>query len=120
MFRLVASKFVCSGAVPSYIVDVCITLLRFSFVILVFVAFIAMSPLFSYIKGFETVSLKFSVLPSIALSVAGWLIRRKLLKEDSHRVQSAHPTEHTSTGHSLNAEREDEEQSSEEQQYLLA
>ena len=53
------------------VVDVCITLLSFSFVILVFVAFIAMSPLFTYIKGFETVSLKFSVLPSIALSVAG-------------------------------------------------
>ena len=68
----------CLGAV-----DVFAILFSSSFVIFIFVAFITISLTHSDVKGFEAVSLKFSLLPSIALSVAGWLIRAKLLKEDS-------------------------------------
>ena len=103
------------------VVDVCAALISFGFVVLVFVAVFA---IFTNLKvsGFETVSLKFSLLPSLALSVAGWLIRKKLLKKDSHTVQLAHLTDHGATGlSSSDGRREDEhEQSPEDQQYLLA
>lgn len=99
---------------------VCIILLSILFILLVFVAVLAMT-LFSYlkVKGFETVPLKFSLLPSLVLSVAGWFIRKKLLKEDSHAVQPIHPTDYGATGHSLN-DGGSVEKSQEEQQHLLA
>ena len=102
-------------------VDVCAMLFSFSFVLLVFFAFIVMFPIFTYTKvtGFEAVSLKFSLVPSLALSVAGWLIRKKLLKKDGHVVQSADLTDRRGTGHSLNdGERLNE--SSEEEEHLSA
>ena len=103
------------------VVDVCAALISFGFVVLVFVAVFA---IFTNLKvsGFDVVSLKFSLLPSLALSVAGWLIRKKLLKKDSHTVQLAHLTDHGATGlSSSDGRREDEhEQSPEDQQYLLA
>ena len=103
------------------VVDVCAALISFCFVILVFVAVIA---IFTNLKvsGFEAVFLKFSLFPSIALSVAGWLIKKKLLNKDSHKVQPAHLTDHGATGlSSSDGRREDEhEQSPEDQQCLLA
>ena len=72
------------------VVDVCAALSSFCFVVLVFVAAFA---IFTNLKvsGFEVVSLKFSLLPSLALSVAGWLILKKFLKKDGH-IQSNRPT----------------------------
>ena len=94
------------------------------FHIIKILAFIVVVAIFAYLKvsGFEAVSLKFSLLPSLALSVAGWLIRKKLLNKDSHKVQPAHLTHNGATGHHSNDGRmEDElEQSLEDQQYLLA
>ena len=103
------------------VVDVCAMLFSFSFVLLVFFAFIVMFPIFTYTKvtGFEAVSLKFSLVPSLALSVAGWLIRKKLLKKDGHVVQSADLTDRRGTGHSLN-DRERLNESSEEEEHLSA
>lgn len=71
------------------------------------------------VNGFEIVSLKFSLLPSIALSVAGWLIKKKLQKEESHTIQLHNPTDHGTTGQLLN-NGDTEEQSTEEQQHFLA
>jgi len=108
------------------VVDVCAILFSFSFVLLVFLAFIVLFPIFTYtnvtgfeVTGFEAVSLNFSLVSSLALSVAGWLIRKKLLKEDGHAVQSADHTDRRETGHSLNdGERLNE--SSEEEEHLSA
>ena len=84
-------------------VVLCIVLHSLLFALLALVAVVAMTQLFSYlkVKGFETVSLRFSVFPSLALSLAGWFIRKKLLKEDIH-AQPAHLTDNGATGHSLN------------------
>lgn len=107
------------------VVDMCATLLGSSFVVIVFVAFIGMSSLFSNsnyylkVKGFDIVSLKFSLLPSVVLSVAGWLIKKKLLKEDNHTIQLPHSTHHGATGQLFN-NGDTEEQSLEEQQHFLA
>jgi len=86
------------------VVDVCAALISFRFVILAFVAVIA---IFTNLKvsRFEAVSLKFSLLPSIALSVAGWLIKKKILNKDSHRVQPTHLTDNGATGHPSNDDR---------------
>ena len=105
-------------------VDVCATLLGSSFVIIVFVSFITMSSIFSTshdlkVNGFEIVSLKFSLLPSIALSVAGWLIKKKLQKEEIHTIQLHNPTDHGTTGQLLK-NGDTDEQSTEEQQHFLA
>ena len=104
-----------------WVFDVCITLFSLSLIILVLVAFIGISPLFK-VKGFEFVSLKFSLVPSLTLTVAGWFIRKKLLTVDSNSVQPAQLTDHGATGNTLK-DREmegEEEQSPEENQHLLA
>jgi len=61
------------------------------------------------VKGVEAVSLKFSLLPTLALSVAGWFIKKKLLKGKSNTHQPAHPMDYGATDRSLNdGERESE------------
>ena len=44
------------------------------------------------VTGLGAVSLKFSVLPSVGMSVAGWLIRKNLLKEGTTSTSGADPS----------------------------
>ena len=101
------------------VVNVSAILLGFSFLTLAFVAFISLYPLLSglNVKGPGIVSLKFSLLPSLSLSVAGWLIRKKLLKQDSNKVQQDNSANYgaTARGYSLS----DDVQGPEEEQTLL-
>ena len=105
------------------VVDVCATLLGCSFVILVFSAFIIFCTILNHgkvrVKGVEAVSLKFSLLPTLALSAAGWFIKKKLLKGKRNTHQPTHPTDYGATkndGERVNESQDEEE----EEEHILA
>ena len=102
--------------------NVCTIVLITSLVLLFSITFVLIV-LFTSVIGRGAVSLKFSVLPSLGMSVAGWLIRKKLLKEAHHEVEILQPTTSSSgadTSINDGTRLEEVEQSPGEQQHLLA
>ena len=102
--------------------NVCAIVLITSLVLLFPITFVLIASMQSVI-GFGAISLKFSVLPSLGVSVAGWLIRKKLLKEAHQEVEIPRLTTSSSgadTSVNDGTRLEEAEQSPGEQQHLLA
>ena len=102
--------------------DVCAIVLITSLVLLFPITFVSIAYEKSLI-GRGAFSLKFSVLPSLGMSVAGWLIRKKLLKEAHHEVEIPRLTTSSSgadTSVNDGTRLEEARQSPGEQQHLLA
>ena len=103
--------------------NVCAIVLITSLVLLFPITFVFIILYTKPVVGLGAVSLKFSVLPSLGMSVAGWLIRKKLLKEAHHEVEIPRLTTSSSgadTSVNDGTRLEEVEQSPGEQQHLLA
>ena len=98
------------------VVGTCMLLIIFCAVILIVTVYVAIITSLKPkgIKGFLT-----TLIPSLGLSAAGWLIKKKLQSEVQSRQQASG---YGATGQSLNDGREDRENSEdkEEQKHLLA
>ena len=87
--------------------DICAIVLITSLVLLFPITFVLIA-YEDWVTGLGAVSLKFSVLPSVGMSLAGWLIRKNLLKEGTTSTSGADPFINDGT------------RPEEEQQHLLA